>query len=381
VDLIYIDPPYGTGKKRTSTRKTEAPPTEVDGFEDRPASDPRTLTHLYSAFVLSRELLSPTGQMFVHVDHRAGHFVRQMMDEVFGANRLRNEIFWHYESGGRARKTYARKADVILWYSRSNTYTFRPERIGRPRNQCWKCGSELEKWNHMKRHTDKNGRTYRTIKSAGRTYRYYDDEPVPPSNVWLDIPHIHQKDPQRTGYPAQKPEALLNRIIAAHSDPGDVVCDFFCGCGTTLAAAHKAGRRWIGCDANPLAIHLTRKRLLAQPDRSGPSFSMERLVDESGSTPARPRKPDTVAVRLEKNRDTVSVRLRDPSDRARLDFWAVQWHPSADTVFRPQWWSIGMDGAPVAAQSSAMDLASGASAFARVLTVDRQGVEEMMDLE
>ena len=101
----------------------------------------------------------------------------------------------------------------------------------------------------------------RQIKSGGRIYRYYDDDPAPPSDVWLVIPNFQQRDPERTGYPAQKPLKLLERLVALCSNPGDLVADFFAGTGTTLVAAAGLKRRWLGCEANPDALHLAEERL------------------------------------------------------------------------------------------------------------------------
>ena len=116
----------------------------------------------------------------------------------------------------------------------------------------------------MKKEIDENGRIYRTIKSAGKIYRYYDDEPVLLPDVWFNISHIQQKDPQRTGYSTQKPEALLERIIKASSNEGDLVCDFFGGSGTTAAVAERLGRRWITTDIGKPAILVMRKRFIDQ---------------------------------------------------------------------------------------------------------------------
>src|SRR5205823_14526973 len=100
-----------------------------------------------------------------------------------------------------------------------------------------------------------------TIRSAGRVYRYYDDEPTLPPDVWLDVNHLQQRDPERLGYPTQKPESLLRRIVAACSEPGQVEADFFCGSGTTLAAAERLGRRWLGVDRSPAAVAVAAARL------------------------------------------------------------------------------------------------------------------------
>jgi site-specific DNA-methyltransferase (adenine-specific)/adenine-specific DNA-methyltransferase len=283
LDLVYIDPPYGTGRARKmrSNQSTKSGFRVGGGFADRAADDPAYLSLMYEVFIRVRRLLSTRGQLFVHVDFRASAPLRLLLDEVMGGSALRNEIVWHYASGSRPTRFYARKSDTLLWYALGEDYTFEPQRIGRPRNRCWKCGSKLEKWNHLKACRDPAGRVYRTIRSGKKIYRYYDDEPIPPPNVWLDIAHIQQKDPQRTGYPTQKPVALLERIIAAHSNPGDWVADFFCGSGTTAVVAGKMGRRWIVCDSNPAAVEIAQTRLnrtlSAELQAQGAVFTRERL--------------------------------------------------------------------------------------------------------
>ncbi|MCD6496836.1 MAG: site-specific DNA-methyltransferase [Deltaproteobacteria bacterium] len=290
IDLLYVDPPYGTGKKKhgmvrgtaTTGRQGSDDEASAVAYEDPPADDPRYLDRLWTFFRLVAPLLSDRGQVFVHLDQRASALVRLILDEVFGRRSFLNEIIWHYSSGGRATKFYARKSDSILWYAPRSGYRFYPERLARPRNRCWKCGSIVEDRNHMKRHRDDDGRVYRSIRSGGKTYRYYDDDPVAPSNVWLDIGHIQQRDPERMGYPTQKPEALLERILLGHSDEDDLVADFFCGSGTTLAVAHRLGRSWIGCDASRDAVEVSAARLEVQIGRFGGAMVVERTVPSQG---------------------------------------------------------------------------------------------------
>ena len=116
--------------------------------------------------------------------------------------------------------------------------------------------------NNMKRHADENGRIFWSIRSGGKEYCYYEDSIILPSDVWDDIPHLQQKHPERTGYDTQKPEALLERMILSTSRKGDWIGDFFAGSGTTLAAAQKCGRKWLGIDNGDFSIHVCRKRLL-----------------------------------------------------------------------------------------------------------------------
>ena len=151
-------------------------------------------------------------------------------------------------------KRFSRKHDVILFYRRSRKQYFDITAVPLPRSE--------NRQNHMRRCVDEDGRTYRTIQSGGKTYTYYDDEPVYPGDVWADVSHLQQKDPQRTGYDTQKPLALLNRMIRCTTRPGDLVADLFAGSGTTAAAAAQMGRRYLCADISPLSLTVCRKRLL-----------------------------------------------------------------------------------------------------------------------
>lgn len=172
---------------------------------------------------------------------------------MFGGGDFRNEIIWAYESGGRPKTDFGRKHDVILRYTKSNSWQFNAEAILLPR--------ETTRHNHMKRSVDADGRVFYSIKSAGKIYKYYADQGVIPSDVWTDFSHLQQKDPERLGYPTQKPESLLERIIKASSKEGDVILDAYCGCGTSIAVAQRLKRNWIGIDITYQSISLILKRL------------------------------------------------------------------------------------------------------------------------
>lgn len=271
VDLIYIDPPFDS-KADYRTKITlpgadlQQKPTVIEQFAYADTWEQGTVSYLrmmYPRLVLMRELLSDRGSIYVHIDWHVGHYVKVIMDDIFGKGNFLNEIVWHYQSGGIPEKTFARKHDVLFFY-RKSSHLFNSLGASFPRNVCQMCGNELQKWNNLKKQIDENGRVYRTIKSAGKIYRYYDDEPVLLPDVWYDISHIQQKDPQRTGYSTQKPEALLERIIKASSNEGDLVCDFFGGSGTTAAVAERLGRRWITGDIGKPAALVMRKRFIDQ---------------------------------------------------------------------------------------------------------------------
>jgi adenine-specific DNA-methyltransferase len=263
LDLIYVDPPFATGRQQEGTARAAGTLSYSDVWAGGLDS---YLPWLSLRLTEMHRLLKRTGSLFLHLDWRAVHHAKVICDGLFGESNFRNELIWTYGSGGRAKRFFHRKHDVILWYSRTGAWRFFPDAVSVPRNRCPGCGVERDQWNHLKRHTDADGRVYRTIRSAGKVYRYYDDAPTVPADVWMDVSHLQQKDPERLGYPTQKPEALLRRIIAATTESGDRVADFFCGSGTTLAVARELGRHFIGCDASPAAVALTAERLAARVD-------------------------------------------------------------------------------------------------------------------
>ncbi len=247
--MIYADPPFFTRRRFTIGNKKET------AYDDRwPGGRGEYLNLLYDAFSLFHRLLGPSGLLFVHIDYRSSAYVKLLLDEIFGEKNFCNEIIWNYQSGGRATKHFSRKHDNIYMYSKTRSYAFYPKAVGIPR------GSQRR--NHMKKSIDKDGRVFFSIKSAGKEYRYYEDDKIVPSDVWTDISFLHQKHPERTGYSTQKPEGLLQRIILSSTGEEDLVGDFFCGSGTTLVTAAKLNRRWIGCDCSHLAIKTCQERLL-----------------------------------------------------------------------------------------------------------------------
>jgi adenine-specific DNA-methyltransferase len=182
------------------------------------------LQMIYERLILMKELLAENGSIYVHLDWHVGHYVKVMMDEIFGYENFRNEIVWHYGLGGSSAQNWPLKHDCILFYSKGNDWVYNPILVPATSQRM---KGELKKMD----------------------------------NVW-DIPSINNMALERVAFDTQKPEALLKRIILASSNPGDIVADFFCGSGTTLAVAEKLGRRWIGCDSSIHAINTTKKRLL-----------------------------------------------------------------------------------------------------------------------
>lgn len=259
VQLIYLDPPFGTGhsfsmRVRVGEKewKTGSGTLVMQSYEDD-LNVEAYLALMREVITASKKLLSDTGVIYLHVDYRMHARLRLLMDEIFGENNFLNEIIWSYQTGGRARKFFSRKHDIILFYRKTKKYYFNLEAVPVSRVDVRR--------NHMKRHVDPDGRVYRSIRSGGKIYTYYDDDPTFPGDVWDDVSHLQQKDPQRTGYETQKPVKLLERIILSSSAPGDLVMDLFTGSGTTLEAATTTSRRFLGVDLNPFALQVTRRRL------------------------------------------------------------------------------------------------------------------------
>lgn len=254
IHLIYIDPPFMTGRNFTNG-------TQLAYSDKWDNNLDIYLQWLYETLVDLHELLAQNGSLYIHLDWRVIHYAKVMLDEVFGFSPhaqgagFKSEVIWHYQSGGRSQKCYARKHDTILLYTKSAQYCFHAERIGERRG--------THKRNHMRKQVNTDGRVTWTIRSAGQVYTYDEDTLMTPTDVWNDISHLHQKDPERNGYATQKPAALLKRIILASSEENDLVLDCFCGSGVTPAVAEQLGRRWIACDQSPLAIQMTQDRLLA----------------------------------------------------------------------------------------------------------------------
>jgi DNA modification methylase len=239
IDLIYADPPFGTGRDRRA---------RGGAFADK-----HDLGWLVPRFREFHRVLQPTGSLFVHLDARSVHAAKLALDDLFGPDRLVNEIIWCYSVGGRSPRAFGRKHDTILWYGRTARYAFYPDQVRIPR----RAGS------HMKvvRDADGNPVQLKRDRRTGRLYAYPVHLGKVPEDYWTDIETLNRSDRQRTGWPTQKPEALLERIIRATTAPGDLVADFFCGSGTTPAVAERLGRRFLAVDLSAEAIAITRRRI------------------------------------------------------------------------------------------------------------------------
>ena len=279
VDLVYLDPPFNSNRnykiafRGPATLKTEAHAQAFgdvwiwddvsEGLLDATLSENRgqaiaeTLAGLLKVVGRDRlmaylvnmtprlievyRLLKPTGSVYLHCDPTASHYLKVIMDAVFGRENFRNEIVWCYRGGGVPRRNFARKHDVILRYSKSNVYTFNPQ-----------YGEYSDASKALV-----NARGGTSIDGKERDLERGAHMP----DWWSDINSLQTWSPERTGYPTQKPVKLLERIIKSSSNEGDVVMDPFCGCGTTMIAAESLGRSWIGIDIEPMALSIFKERL------------------------------------------------------------------------------------------------------------------------
>ena len=272
VDLIYLDPPFnsnanynilfGTSKSsfaqmmafqdtwqwdETAVQRVQ----EIQNAVAHPAN--RSITGLnlilgpgrmlaYISYIAqrlaeTRRILSSTGSIYLHCDPTASHYLKMLMDDIFGPNNFQNEFIWYYSGGGASTRRWARKHDVILFYSKTNKWHFNADEVRVP-----------YKWVEGQRRADGSERDYERGKLPDDVYEHHSLMP------WSS---------ERLGYPTQKPLALLERIVKASSNEGDVILDPFCGCGTAIVAAANLNRRWIGIDISPIAIDVIRNRRLA----------------------------------------------------------------------------------------------------------------------
>lgn len=263
IDLIYIDPPYDS-KADYRTKITlpsgdiDLKPTVLEQFAYSDTWKEGTVSYLrnlYPRLYLMRELLSDKGSIYVHLDWHVGHYVKILMDEIFGKDKFRNEIIWYYSTLGRPKDRFALKHDTIFLYGKSENTFFDVENAKVPYSQ-----------EYIKSHFkdfDENGKICRKRFDAGKWRIYYPDEGMIPNDVW-EIPYENSMSKERVNYATQKPSKLLERIIKASSNEDSIVADFYAGSGTTGAVAEKLGRKWIMSDLGKPANMIMRKRLIDQ---------------------------------------------------------------------------------------------------------------------
>lgn len=250
IDLIYIDSPFGISVDKKfgleTWKKTNYYNERVyELFESiLNENDLKFLCFLYPRLVLMRELLSERGSIYVHIDWHVGHYVKVLLDDIFGKENLRNEIIWTYTGpGSLLMKQFNRKHDTIFWYSKSKDWIFNKDDI--------RIESEVHTGGFNNEMDSKNSEEY---SEKGKI----------PEDWWYIAvaARIKIDGVKRTGYQLEKPLKLLERIIKASSNPNSIVADFFVGSGTTAVVAEKLGRRWICCDQNKEALNITKQRIL-----------------------------------------------------------------------------------------------------------------------
>jgi len=329
VDLVYIDPPFMVNNDFRADNAVEVELDEAEGVQAK--KEPSLveilaykdtwrqgldtfLSMLRSRLVLLKELLAPTGGIYVHLDWHAVHYVKVLMDEIFGYENFRNEIIWKRSSAhsdtSQGAAHYGRATDTILFYAQqgsklaplftpydpeyvaqnykrtdSDGRVYRIDNIQGPGgaakgNPHYEFLGVTRYWRYSRERMEqlhREGRIVQTRPGAVPQYkRYLDEMPgVPLQNLWADIPFINNRAVESLGYPTQKPVALLERIITASCPPGGTVLDCFLGSGTTVEAAERLGRRWIGIDNGKYAVHLARKRLIQLHGQQNPPAQPE----------------------------------------------------------------------------------------------------------
>lgn len=248
INLIYTDPPFFTNRRYTARigqGEDSRRPKDwqlAEGYPDDWQDIDEYLSMLYPRLVLMHQLLSDQGTLYLHLDWHANHYARLLLDEIFGPERLLNEIIWAYHGPSPIRSAFNRKHDTILAYTKSEKYTFNADAVREPYHP-----------NTIK--------TFKSSPKAGFGKVPNLKRGKVPEDWWY-FPVVARLHSERTGYPTQKPEALVERIIQASSNPGDLIADFFCGSGTTPVVAGKLGRLYIGSDIMWRAIQTTQIRLI-----------------------------------------------------------------------------------------------------------------------
>ena len=283
IDLIYIDPPFATGADFSFHAEVGDSGEEI--YKERSVIEEKAyrdtwgggidsfLEMLFDRIMLMRELLSENGSIYLHCDPTASHFIKLIMDLIFSSTNFRNEIIWRYGKMSNIKKNFPQNHDTIFRYSKSDEFIFFPvyseesEYKARFQNDL---EDNLLRYGRVKHREDKLI-LRRIEKIASELGRQLNDEDVlfdfdtelkVQDDVFRDISIVKGNSTEKVNYPTQKPEALLERIIKASSNEGDLIADFFCGSGTTLAVSEKLGRRWIGCDLGRYGVHVSRKRML-----------------------------------------------------------------------------------------------------------------------
>ncbi len=319
INLIYADPPFFTNRKypmRIGRGEDSRRPQEwqlAEGYPDHWPDIDAYLDMLYPRLKIMHDLLATTGMLYLHLDWHANAYARLLLDEIFGPEHLLNEIIWVYHGPSPIRSAFNRKHDTLLVYTKSDKYTFNVDLVRQPYDPV-------------------TVRTFASSPKAGFGKIPNLARGKVPEDWWY-FPVVARLHRERSGYPTQKPEALLERIILASSNPGDFVADFFCGSGTTPVVASRFQRNFIAADISFRAIHVTRTRLVMA---GSPAFWLKKVA---GYKTTADRSSLEKNLSLELN----DRKLRLVTDRpANIDYWEAdpawdgkQFHSSIQAV-RPQ---------------------------------------------
>jgi adenine specific DNA methylase Mod len=267
IDLIYIDPPFDSGADYVRKVELRGTKNKLEGesqslLEQTQYTDiwknDTYLQFMYERLILLRELLSEQGSIYLHCDWHKSHHLRFLLDEIFGEENFVNEIVWAYKSGGAGENGFAKKHDTIFYYSKGSKPIFNIEKQKSYMGVDYNTGNQK-----VVLYDDNDGLGKYTL--------------VNTKDWWIDIGMIATSDKNRTNYPTEKPEAILERIVKASSTPDSIVLDCFSGSGTTAAVAQKLGRKWIACDVNKGAIQTTMKRLQTRIKEQVETMNNEKL--------------------------------------------------------------------------------------------------------
>lgn len=310
VQLIYADPPFFTNRRypaRVGRGEDSRRPQDwvlAEGYADHWSDIDAYLDMLYPRLYLMHRLLAPDGSLYLHLDWHANSYARLLLDEIFGADRLLNEIIWVYHGPSPIRSAFNRKHDTLLLYTKSDKYTFNVDAVRTP-------------------YDPNTVKTFESSPKAGFG-KVPDLERGKVPEDWWYYPVVARLHSERTGYPTQKPEALLERIILASSNPGDLVADFFGGSGTTGIAAVRHNRHILMADAAWRAVHTARARLSAE---TAEPFGMLRVVPigESGRSIKLPPPVKLDSQRIvHANIEEGNLRLNiEAALQAEVDYWEV----------------------------------------------------------
>ena len=360
ISLIYIDPPFATGGDFNLKIQIGENGKFIDeiAYVDKWKKGLESyLSFLQERLVLMKDLLISSGSIYVHLDWHISHYVKLIMDEIFGIDNFRNEIVWAYPAASaKTRKFFIRSYDSILFYTKSKKYVFNddPNIYMEYSNRVKKALKKDEHGIFYYRGGSHNG------KKLSRKV-YVKQEGIFPRDVWNDIPYIRANVNEYQGFSTQKPERLLKRIILASSNENDLVADFFCGSGTTLSVAEKLDRRWIGCDSNYHAIHMSKKRILnisssndilkwkQKYNKSPHSFQ----ISELNKIESQNQESPNLSLEIKQNNDVVTVELTNyvvPKNKILptkikekisvfsdwIDYWAIDYYKK-EKLFTNMW--------------------------------------------